>query len=75
MKKVKIHFIACVSITLAVGIFVGVVYSLVQAERQIIMFEAFQRGYAVPVKNDSEEITYQWIEPNLLNNKPPKLDQ
>jgi hypothetical protein len=72
MKTHKMHLITCAVITFAITIFMGVVYSLIEAEREVIMFEAFQHGCAVPVKHNSGKISYEWISPQpSIEDLPP----
>ena len=75
MKTLKTYLIICTIIASVCAIITGVFCFGVESEKQSLMYEAFQHGYAAPVRNDNDGVTYEWIEPNLLLNEPPELEQ
>ena len=54
------------------GFSVGIIAGM-KTEQNAIMKEAFERGYAVPVKVGND-IKYEWSNPSLLG-EPPALEQ
>ena len=58
---------------MAILIFLSGAMIATKATRNIIMEEAFEQGYAVPVKT-SEGVKYEWANTTLIGN-PPALEQ